>query len=90
MLILDEATSALDNITEQMIQKSLAELSDGRTVIVVAHRLSTVRRADEILYIDSEGVRERGTHAELMKKGGLYAALAGRNPEEDLLPTPVG
>ena len=90
VLILDEATSALDNITEQMIQKSLAELSDGRTVIVVAHRLSTVRRADEILYIDSEGVRERGTHEELMKKGGLYAALAGRNPEEDLLPTPVG
>ena len=76
ILILDEATSALDNVTEAMIQKSLAELSVGRTVIVVAHRLSTVRRADEILYIDHEGIRERGTHEELMAKGGLYATLS--------------
>ncbi|MBQ2719643.1 MAG: ABC transporter ATP-binding protein [Clostridia bacterium] len=76
ILILDEATSALDNVTEAMIQKSLARLSAGRTVIVVAHRLSTVRRADEILYIDHEGIRERGTHEELLRKGGLYASLS--------------
>ncbi len=75
ILILDEATSALDNITEHLVQESLARLSHGRTVIVVAHRLSTVRRADEILYIDDLGIRERGTHDELMAKGGLYAAL---------------
>ncbi len=76
ILILDEATSALDNVTEAMIQKSLSELSSGRTVIVVAHRLSTVRRADEILYIDNEGIRERGTHEELLARGGLYASLS--------------
>ena len=76
ILILDEATSALDNVTERLIQKSLAELSCGRTVIVVAHRLSTVRRADEILDIDREGIRERGTHDELVERGGLYASLA--------------
>ena len=82
ILILDEATSALDNVTECMIQESLAKLSRGRTVIVVAHRLSTVRRADEILYIDKEGIRERGTHEELMAKGGLYASLSLNSTEE--------
>ncbi len=76
ILILDEATSALDNITEQLIKESLARLSRGRTVIVVAHRLTTVQNADEILYIDASGIRERGTHEELMAKGGLYASLA--------------
>ncbi len=81
ILILDEATSALDNITEHMIQKSLAALTVGRTVIVVAHRLSTVKAADEILYMDAEGVKERGSHEELMQKGGLYAALATRTAE---------
>lgn len=75
VLILDEATSALDNVTEHMIQKSLDELSRGRTVIVVAHRLTTVRRADEILFLDSDGIRERGTHEELLRNNGPYAAL---------------
>ena len=75
VLILDEATSALDNVTEHMIQKSLDELSRGRTVIVVAHRLTTVRRADEILFLDSDGIRERGTHEELLKNNGPYAEL---------------
>ncbi len=83
ILILDEATSALDNVTERMIQESLQKLSHGRTVIVVAHRLSTVRRADEILYIDNEGIRERGTHEELMARGGLYASLSLNASDEE-------
>ena len=73
--MLDEATSALDNATETLIQESLEELSHDRTTIVVAHRLSTVRRADEIIVITDEGVLERGTHRELMEQNGLYAGL---------------
>ena len=76
ILILDEATSALDNVTERMIQESLSELSEGRTTLVVAHRLSTVRRADEILFIDQEGIAERGTHEQLMAMNGQYASTA--------------
>lgn len=75
ILILDEATSALDNITEQQIQYSLEELSAGRTTLVVAHRLSTVRNADEIVVLTAAGIAERGTHEELMSKGGVYATL---------------
>lgn len=75
ILILDEATSALDNVTERMIQHSLEELCRGRTTIVVAHRLTTVMNADEILVIDGDGIRERGTHAELLEKDGIYAGL---------------
>lgn len=75
ILILDEATSALDNATEQLIQESLAALSRGRTTIVVAHRLSTVQNADEILVINDEGVAERGTHTTLLSHNGIYAAL---------------
>lgn len=75
VLILDEATSALDNVTELSIQRSLAELSDGRTTIVVAHRLSTVRNADEIIVLTQDGVAERGTHAELLEKKGIYYDL---------------
>ena len=75
VLILDEATSALDNVTEALIQKSLDELTKGRTTIVVAHRLTTVMGADEILVIDEDGVAERGTHDELLAAGGVYAAL---------------
>lgn len=75
LLILDEATSALDNATEMQIQASLEELSRGRTVIVVAHRLSTVKNADEIVVIDQRGVVERGTHEQLLTLGGEYAEL---------------
>ncbi len=75
ILILDEATSALDNATEIMIQKSIEELSRGRTTIVVAHRLSTIRRADEILVITDEGIVERGDHEELLNMEGVYASL---------------
>ena len=75
ILILDEATSALDNATENMIQESLEKLMAGRTAMVVAHRLSTVRRADEILVLTDNGIEERGTHAELLEKNGIYADL---------------
>ncbi len=75
ILILDEATSALDNATEMMIQQSLEELSKGRTSIIVAHRLSTVKNADEIIVLNDEGIAERGTHAQLLQKNGIYATL---------------
>ena len=74
ILILDEATSALDNESERWIQKSLEELSKNRTTITIAHRLSTIRDADEIIVITEDGIAERGTHAELLEKDGLYAA----------------
>ena len=75
LLILDEATSALDNATEMQIQSSLEELSRGRTVIVVAHRLSTVKNADEIVVLDKNGIVEQGTHEELLSRGGEYKKL---------------
>ena len=75
LLILDEATSALDNATEMQIQASLEELSRGRTVIVVAHRLSTVKNADEIVVIDKSGIVERGSHDELIALGKEYKKL---------------
>ncbi len=75
LLILDEATSALDNATEMQIQSALEELSRGRTVIVVAHRLSTVKNADRIMVIDMGGIVECGTHDELLALGGEYSKL---------------
>lgn len=75
ILILDEATSALDNVTEMYIQKSLEKLSKGRTTLVVAHRLSTVKMADNIIVIDKDGVIEEGTHEELLKINGVYKNL---------------
>lgn len=75
LLILDEATSALDNATEMQIQASLEELSRGRTVIVVAHRLSTIKNADEIVVIGDSGIIEKGTHDELITKDGEYRKL---------------
>ncbi len=79
VLILDEATSALDNVTEMQIQDSLSRLAKGRTVIVVAHRLTTVRNADEILVMTSDGIAERGTHESLIAAGGIYSDLYNRN-----------
>ena len=75
ILILDEATSALDNTTEYYIKKSLDELAKGRTTIVVAHRLSTIRNADEIIVLTDKGIEERGTHEELMNIEGVYKEL---------------
>lgn len=75
ILILDEATSALDNATEIMIQQSLDELCRGRTTLVVAHRLSTVKNADEIAVVSGGKICEQGSHGELMEKNGIYAML---------------
>ena len=75
ILILDEATSALDNTTELLIQQSLDELCHGRTTLVVAHRLSTIKNADEIVVLTGEGILERGTHDQLLARQGLYASL---------------
>ena len=75
ILILDEATSALDNATEMLIQQALNDLSHGRTCIVVAHRLSTIKNADEIIVLTKDGITERGTHEALIAAGGMYAQL---------------
>ena len=75
VLILDEATSALDNESERVVQKSLSELCKGRTSIVIAHRLTTIRNADKIYVITEDGVAEQGTHSELMAAGGIYKSL---------------
>jgi len=76
VLILDEATSALDTATERKIQAAFDRLAKGRTTLVIAHRLSTIKNADEIVVISEHGILERGTHAQLVKAGGLYADLA--------------
>ena len=74
-MILDEATSALDTETEMNIQNSLERLSKGRTVLVIAHRLSTIKNADKIIYLDDKGIKEKGTHDQLMKLKGDYYNL---------------
>ena len=76
VLILDEATSALDTATERKIQAAFDRLAKGRTTLVIAHRLSTIKNADEIIVIGEHGILERGTHAELVARGGVYADLA--------------
>ena len=75
VLILDEATSALDTESEEWVQKALDELMGHRTTLVIAHRLSTVRKADRILVIEKGRIVEEGKHADLLKKKGLYSKL---------------
>ena len=75
VLVLDEATSALDTRSERLIQDAVARLLEGRTAIVIAHRLSTILAADQILVVDAGRIIERGRHADLLAKGGLYARL---------------
>jgi ABC-type transport system involved in Fe-S cluster assembly fused permease/ATPase subunit len=83
ILIFDEATSALDTKTEQEIQANLDEVSVGRTTLVIAHRLSTVVKADEILVLDQGRIVERGDHASLLSRGGVYAAMWARQQEAE-------
>lgn len=75
ILLLDEATSSLDNESELIIQQALERLSKDRTTLVVAHRLSTIKHADQIIVLTEEGIREKGTHQQLLKLDGLYASL---------------
>jgi ATP-binding cassette subfamily B protein len=85
VLVLDEATSSLDTQTERLVQEALERLSEGRTTIAIAHRLSTVRDADQIVVLDRGRVVEIGTYAELLAAGGRFASLAAR---EDGFPVP--
>jgi ATP-binding cassette subfamily B protein len=83
VLVLDEATSSLDTQTERLVQEALERLSEGRTTIAIAHRLSTVRDADQIVVLDHGGVVELGTYDELLGRGGRFAELvAGDRPLE--------
>ena len=75
VLLLDEATSALDNESEKLVQESLERLAQGRTTLTIAHRLTTIRNADEIIVLTEDGIAEHGSHAELMEKGGIYSNM---------------
>jgi ATP-binding cassette subfamily B protein len=83
VLVLDEATSSLDTQTEYAVQAELERLAEGRTTITIAHRLSTVRDADQIVVLDKGQIVERGTHEELLERGGAYAALVARDVTEE-------
>ena len=75
ILILDEATSALDNESERLVRDSLSRLAEGRTTVTIAHRLTTVKNCDRIIFLTENGIEEEGTHAELMNRGGIYAEM---------------
>jgi len=83
ILVLDEATASVDNTTERLIQEALRHLLDGRTSFVIAHRLSTVRHADQILVMERGRIVERGDHASLLAAGGLYASLCREAEHHD-------
>ncbi len=83
VLVLDEATSSLDTQTEYAVQAELERLAEGRTTITIAHRLSTIRDADQIVVLDAGRIAERGTHEQLLERGGLYAALVARDVAEE-------
>jgi subfamily B ATP-binding cassette protein MsbA len=82
VLILDEATSSLDNESERLIEDALGKLLVGRTTLIIAHRLSTVQRADRLVVLDHGRIVEEGTHAALLERGGLYARLYQRQFRE--------
>jgi ABC-type transport system involved in Fe-S cluster assembly fused permease/ATPase subunit len=81
ILVLDEATSALDSFTEHEVQEALRSVAKGRTTLVIAHRLSTVVDADEIIFLDHGRIVERGTHQDLLEQKGEYAAMWNRQRE---------
>ena len=73
--MLDEATSALDNESEKLVQESLDRLAKGRTTLTIAHRLTTIKGADEILVLTEDGIVEKGSHAKLMSQDGIYSKM---------------